>query len=389
MRQQIDSIVAGEQPQMVAFRRTIHQRPELSFHEERTASAICGVLQASGIPYTRKGRRGIAARLTGTRPGPHIAFRADFDALAIQEETDLPYASTEPGVMHACGHDAHTAVLLSFAKTIAAHPALIHGTVTFLFQDAEEIPPGGAKAMVEDGCLDGVDKIYAFHVADDLDAGVVGVCEGMYMAASDSYEVIFSGKGGHASRPNEGEDTILTMATAICTIDSIPARFLPVQAAAVVTTCAVNGGSSYNVIPEKCKILGTVRTFDKETAEKIRDSIESCVKSACLLYRTSYEYSYHWGYPALSNDAAHCQVVRDAARIARFPCVKIHPTTIAEDFSFYLQRIPGAYFRVGIRNPEKNAVYPLHSGKFQIDEDAMTAALKMFWMIYLRETGQG
>ena len=185
MIERIKSLAAAETAGMIAFRQELHQHPEVSYQEEWTAARLCAELEKLGVPYERKGRRGILARLTGAAPGPHIAFRADFDALAIQEETGLPYASREEGRMHACGHDGHTAVLRTLVRTMAANRDLLRGTVTFLFQDAEELPPGGAAAMVADGCLEGVDRIYALHVSDELDTGVIGVREGKYMAASD------------------------------------------------------------------------------------------------------------------------------------------------------------------------------------------------------------
>ena len=388
MIERIKSLAAAETAGMIAFRRELHQHPEVSYQEEWTAARLCAELEELGVPYERKGRRGILARLIGAAPGPHIAFRADFDALAIQEETGLPYASREEGRMHACGHDGHTAVLRTLVRTMAANRDLLRGTVTFLFQDAEELPPGGAAAMVADGCLEGVDRIYALHVSDELDTGVIGVREGKYMAASDCFNIAFTGRGGHGSRPNDGDDTISALAATVGAIDAIPSRFLPAYTDAVVTVCAVNGGTSYNVLPARCTMMGTVRTFEAETAREIRARIELCAQTAAQLFHTGYEYKYQEGYPAVVNDPDCCRTVRGAAALLGRPCIDIPPTTVAEDFSFYQQQVPGAFFRVGIRNPEKEAVYPLHSGKFRLDEDALPVALEMLWCIYLQETGQ-
>ena len=388
MIEQIKTIVEAETSDMIELRRELHRHPEISFHEDRTAEALCRILTELDIPYRRAGGRGIVAHLKGTRPGPNIAFRADFDALAIQEETGLAFASVEAGKMHACGHDAHTAVLVGLARSMAKHRELLCGTVTFIFQDAEETPPGGAAPMVDDGCLDGVDKIYGLHVSDELDTGVVGVCEGKYMAASDTFEITFAGKGGHGSRPCDGDDTISAMALAICTINAIPSRFLPAYRDAVITVCSVNGGNSYNVLPTKCTLMGTVRTFESETAQAIKPLIERCAQNAAGLFHTTYEYCYHEGYPVLVNAEVPCQTVRSAARLLGQKCMTIPPTAVAEDFSIYLQNVPGAFFRIGIRNPAKDAVYSLHSGKFNIDEEALPAALMMFWCIYLLETEQ-
>ena len=388
MIEQIKAIAEAETQNMTALRRELHRHPELSFHEERTTETICRILTESNIPYRRAGHRGIVARLESGLPGPNIAFRADFDALPIQEETGLDFASEEAGKMHACGHDAHTAVLAGLARTMSKHRELLRGTATFIFQDAEETPPGGAAPMVRDGCLDGVDKIFGLHVSDELDTGVVGVCSGKYMAASDTFEIIFSGKGGHGSRPCDGDDTISAMALAISTINAIPSRFLPAYRDAVVTVCSVNGGSSHNVLPTKCTLMGTVRTFESETAQTIKSLIERCAQNAAGLFHTAYAFCYHEGYPVLVNAEAPCQTVRSAARLLGQKCMTIPPTAVAEDFSIYLQNVPGAFFRMGIRNPAKDTVYSLHSGKFNIDEDALPAALMTLWCIYLLETGQ-
>ena len=388
MLDRIKAIAQAEEQAMTALRRELHQHPELSFQEDQTAAYLCRQLDELNLPYTRKGRRGIAARLSGVQPGPHIAFRADFDALPIQEDTGLPYASQIPGRMHACGHDAHSSVLLALAKTMSENRDLLRGDVTFLFQDAEEIPPGGAAAMVADGCLEGVDRIYALHVSEELDTGVVGVREGKYMAATYSFEASFLGRGGHGSRPSEGDDTVSALASAVTAINAIPSRFLPAHLGAVVAVCTVHGGTSYNALPAACTLQGTARVFEPETAELIRERMEICVRSVAEFYHVGHEFRFSAGYAPVVNDDGCCRTVRRAAQLLGRTCVTMPPTTIAEDFSAYLQRVPGAFFRLGIRNPALDAIYPLHSGKFRLDEGALPAALELFWTIYLQETGQ-
>lgn len=388
MTERIKAIARGEAERLTALRRELHEHPELSFQEERTAALLRARLEELGLPWRNVGRRGIAVRLTGDAPGPHIAFRADFDALPIQEETGLPFASQTPGQMHACGHDAHASVLMGLARTMAAHRDLLRGDVTLLFQDAEEIPPGGAAAMVADGCLDGVDRIYGLHVSEELDTGSVGVCEGEYMAAAYSFEVSFLGRGGHGSRPSQGDDTVSALAAAITGINAIPARFLPAHETASVAVCRVSGGNSYNVLPARCTLQGTARAFSPQTAEIIRERIRLCAQGAAALYHTDFDFRFEPGYSPVINDPACCQVVRQAAGLLGLPCRTLSPTTIAEDFSAYLGQVPGAFFRIGIRNPALDAVHPLHSGKFRLDEAALPTALALFWAIYLRETGQ-
>ena len=388
MMERIKALAMAETQELVNLRRELHRHPEVSFQEDWTSTYLCDKLKELNLPYIRKGKRGIAVRISGDLPGPHIAFRADFDALPIQEETGLPYASQISGRMHACGHDAHSSILLALARTMAHNRDLLRGTVSFLFQDAEEIPPGGAAAMVEDGCLDGVDRIYALHVSEELDTGVIGIREGNYMAATYSFEVSFLGRGGHGSRPSQGDDTVSALASAITAINAIPSRFVPAHLGAVVAVCSVHGGTSYNALPAKCTLQGTVRTFEPETAELIRERIEICARSTAELYHTGHEFRFAAGYAPVVNNDVCCQVVRRAAELLGQDCVTLPPTTIAEDFSAYLQHVPGAFFRLGIRNPAMDAVYPLHSGKFRLDEAALPTALEMFWTIYLQETGQ-
>ena len=344
MIEQIKAIAEAETQNMTALRRELHRHPELSFHEERTTETICRILTESNIPYRRAGHRGIVARLESGLPGPNIAFRADFDALPIQEETGLDFASEEAGKMHACGHDAHTAVLAGLARTMSKHRELLRGTATFIFQDAEETPPGGAAPMVRDGCLDDVDKIFGLHVSDELDTGVVGVCSGKYMAASDTFEIIFSGKGGHGSRPCDGDDTMSAMALAISTINAIPSRFLPAYRDAVITVCSVNGGSSHNVLPAKCTLMGTVRTFESETAQTIKSLIERCAQNAAGLFHTAYEFCYHEGYPVLTEEDPGYSAIEStmSAQVRIYPTVVDHQLYVSgAEQTIYLYDLSG------------------------------------------------
>lgn len=388
MHLQIKKAVAAEFSQTVAFRRYLHQHPTPSFCEEPTTAYLCEQLELAGISYRRCGANGIVARICGSRPGPCIAFRADFDALKIQEPEGLPYASQNPGVMHACGHDAHAACLLSLARLFKEHTDWIAGEVVFIFQYAEELPPGGAGPMIEDGCLDGVDRIYGFHVSDELESGTVGVCPGKYMAASDSVFIEFTGNGGHGSRPGETQDTVAAAAQAICQINTIISRFVSPLRSAVISICNIHGGICYNVIPDKVRLEGTVRTYEKETAELIAAKMEQAAKSAADMYGTKMSYEFRYGYPAVVNHERETELVCEAARFLGLPLQQIEPTPVGEDFSRYLERVPGTFFRIGIRNEELNAVYPLHNRLFALDETAMSVALEMFLNTYLLDTQQ-
>lgn len=290
--------------------------------------------------------------------------------------------------MHACGHDAHAAVLLSLARVFSQHPEWLAGDVVFIFQYAEELPPGGAAPMIENGCLQGVDRIYGLHVSDELDTGVVGICTGNYMAASDSFSIEFLGDGGHGSRPSETQDTISAAATAILQINTIVSRFISRLHPAIISVCNIHGGNSYNVIPSKVRLEGTVRTYEEETAEFIHNRLEKIARTTAEMYGTEVNFDFQRGYPVVRNTVRESDVVREAARKQGLPLQEISPTPVGEDFARYLQKIPGAFFRVGIRNPSLNAVYPLHNSHFALDEAALVTALKMFLGIYFVESGQ-
>lgn len=388
MIERIRAAVAEEYPHTVDCRRYLHQNPRLSFQEADTADYLRAQLKEAGIPYTQAGENGIVARVRGSRPGPGIAFRADFDALGIQEPEGLPYASQNPGVMHACGHDAHAATLLSLARLLNRHPEWVCGEAVFIFQYAEELPPGGAAPMIQDHCLDGVDRVYAFHVSDELESGVVGICPGKYMAASDSFFIDFLGDGGHGSRPGETQDTVSAAAHAITQINTIISRFVSPLRAAVISVCNIHGGVSYNVIPSKVRLEGTVRTYEPETAQLIREKLENAAQTAAGMYGTGCKFTFELGYPTLVNHPRECDVVRQAAERLGLPVREIEPTPVGEDFAYFLQKRPGALFRVGIRNEKKQSVYALHNRRFTLDEEVMRAALETFLTIYLLETSQ-
>jgi len=388
---QIEEIVKQELDAMQRDRRHLHRHPEMSFEEKETSSYICESLDAACIPYEKGvgGPWGVVARIKGEEEGPCIAFRADMDALGIKEKTGLPYQSENEGVMHACGHDVHTTVLLALARVLNAHRELVKGEAVLIFQYAEELPPGGAGPMIEAGCLEGVDRIYGMHVEDQLPVGEVGVREGPYMAASDSFFVEIRGGGGHGSRPYETQDTVTAAAMAILNINQIVSRTVDPFDSVVISVCQIEGGISYNIIPPLVSFSGTVRTYRRENAELVKEKVETAIRTACQMYGAEYDYRFEHGYPSVCNSERESEVVRRAAeRTGKYPCRKIPPTTVGEDFSRYLEKVPGAFFRVGIRNPEINAVYPLHHSCFQADERAMGIALEMFLQIYMEETGQ-
>lgn len=388
MLELINESVSKELESTIGFRRYIHSHPCLSYHEEQTRDYICSQLESAGIEYRLCGKNGIVAKLTGEDNSRCIAFRADFDALPIQEPEGLEYRSLNPGVMHACGHDFHAASLLSLARILKQHPQWLKCSAQFIFQYAEELPPGGAKPMIEDGCLEGVSKIYGLHVSEEIPTGSVGVRCGKYMAASDAFFIDFTGEGGHGSRPSEAMDTVSAAATAITQINAVISRFVSPLNDAVISVCKIHGGETYNIIPECVKLEGTVRTYEAETAENIFGKIKEIAEHSAHIYGANAQVRVEYGYPALVNSQVETETVAAVSQQLGIPIQEIPPTPVGEDFARYLQLIPGAFFRIGIRNEELGAVYPLHNKKFRLDESALETALKLCLGIYLKETKQ-
>lgn len=384
----INDAVSEEIANTIKYRRYIHQHPCLSFREEETRDYLCSELDQAGIAYRKCGQNGIVAKIGGADSSRCIAFRADFDALPIQEPEGLEYRSVNPGVMHACGHDFHASALLSFARILKQHPEWLKCDAEFIFQYAEELPPGGAKPMIEDGCLAGVTKIFGFHVSEELPAGTVGVRRGKYMAASDGFFIDFTGEGGHGSRPSEAMDTVSAAATAITQINAVISRFVSPLHDAVISVCKIHGGETYNIIPERVRIEGTVRTYEPETAENIFGKIREIAEHSAYIYGANANVDVAYGYPAVVNHDSGVDTVISAAKQLALPVIDIPPTPVGEDFARYLQVVPGAFFRIGIRNPQLGAVYPLHNKMFRLDESALNAALKLYLGIYMKETNQ-
>ena len=384
----INDAVSEELSNTIKFRRYIHQHPCLSFHEEETRDYLCSELDKAGIAYSKCGQNGIVAKIKGADSSQCIAFRADFDALPIQEPEGLEYQSVNPGVMHACGHDFHASALLSFARMLKRHPEWLKCDAEFIFQYAEELPPGGAKPMIEDGCLIGVTKIFGFHVSEEIPTGTIGVRRGKYMAASDGFFIDFTGEGGHGSRPSEAMDTISAAATAITQINAVISRFVSPLHDAVISVCKIHGGETYNIIPERVRLEGTVRTYEPETAENIFDKIREIAEHSAYIYGANANVDVSYGYPAVVNHDSGVDTVISASRQLEIPVIDIPPTPVGEDFARYLQVVPGAFFRIGIRNPQIGAIYPLHNKMFRLDESALNTALKLSLGIYLKETNQ-
>ncbi|MBA4533192.1 M20 metallopeptidase family protein [Brevibacillus halotolerans] len=368
-------------PELVEFRRDLHMYPELSFQEVNTPIKIADYLRQIGLEVkTGVGGNGVLGVLKGGKPGKTVALRADFDALPIQDEKEVIYKSRVPGVMHACGHDIHTAGLLGVAKVLSEYRDELPGTVIFIHQFAEELLPGGAVSMIEAGCLDGVDVIYGAHVSSDQPVGVVGVKSGYMLAAADSFYMEITGKGGHGAYPHKAIDPLVIGSQLVLNLQQIVSRRIDPLQAAVLTVGSFHAGKAFNVIPQSVTLSGTVRTFDENVRQKIETSLEQITKTTCEGSGATFTIDYERGYPALCNDETETERIHQLAKLL----VGEEHTEIlesrmgAEDFAYYLQKIPGTFFYVGGRNPEIQATYPHHHPMFDVDERSMLVAGKLF-----------
>ncbi len=364
-------------PELTRIRRDIHQHPELSFQEFRTAELVADTLLELGIePQTGIGRTGVMAQI-GTGDGPTIAIRADMDALPITEKNDLPYKSQNPGVMHACGHDAHTAILLGAAHLLKQSLAedKWRGNVRFLFQPSEEVsdPDGisGATAMIEDGALKGVDAVIALHVLSHMPSGVFRFHDGYSMAAVDMFEARITGDGGHGAYPHTGSDPLFMLGPILNALYAIPSRQINPLRPSVVSLGQVSGGNIHNVIPSEVMLKGTIRSFQEEVRQQLWEEIERALKISETL-GGGYELEITEGYPALHNASEVNDWMRDTVRelLGETAVSDTEFGMGAEDFAYMTQNAKGAMVMLGAALPDGIARYH-HTETFDIDESVL------------------
>lgn len=388
----IKTIASSKLPEMIDNRRYMHMHPEVSFTEKETYQFILGKLKQYPELNIRENvgknneNEGIGIIATIGTGSPHIAVRADFDALPIEDQKDVPYKSQNPGVMHACGHDGHTSTLLGLVDTVVANKANLEGTVSFIFQYGEEEQPGGARAMVEDGALESVDKVYGQHYWSQFDTHEIQTRAGALIASPDGFYITIKGSGGHAAYPDLTVDPIVVAAELITNLQTAVSRQISAIDNAVVTIGSVRGGDAFNVIPDTVKIVGTVRTFKQEVKEKIHDIFKNEVEYTTKKRGASAEMKYQFGYPAVINHETEAEVIENAAKELGLPYKEADPLMIGEDFSYYILDKPGAFFYTGVGNEEKKSTPAHHTDMFDIDEDAMESALMMFMKILEMET---
>jgi amidohydrolase len=383
LEKQIASILTDQMVQEIAaYRRQFHQYPELSFQEFKTSEVIRGILDRWGIEYTYPHvKTGIVARIVGDHPGRRIALRSDMDALPINEQTGLGYASRNSGVMHACGHDMHMASLLGAIRLLNQLRHEINGEILFLFQPGEEKIPGGAKLMLEEGVFNGREPhlIIAQHVLPEMKAGHVGFKPGIYMASSDEIYITVKGKGGHGALRQHIKDPILMASRILLTLQEEVQRMAPVEIPTVLSFGKVVADGAVNVIPDDVTLEGTFRTMNEEWRKEAHRLIRKVASEISASMGGSAEVEIRIGYPVLHNDE---QITRESIRLAKklldeenVEVMDIRMT--AEDFAWFTQRIPGMMYRLGVRDPGSEQPYLLHSPLFKVNESALKTGISV------------
>ncbi|MCH9813817.1 MAG: amidohydrolase [Epsilonproteobacteria bacterium] len=366
---------------IIEIRRDLHMHPELSGDEEQTKYLIKGVLEASG--YTIKEfdhHFGIIADLHTSQVGKTVAIRADMDALPIQEQTDKAYASVHHGVMHACGHDSHTAIALGAAMAIAKYKKKVPGNIRFIFQPSEESKEGGSTEMIAGGALKGVEAIFGLHAYPYLNTGQIGFKYGVMMASADIFTIEVFGKSAHGARPHEGVDAILVTSMIVNSLNHIVSRKIDPLHPAVISLGTIEGGQASNIICEHVLLTGTVRTVNESIRQNIPQMMEESIKGICKSMGATYYFNYQFGQPELINHNEMVDILLYEATqiIGETDCIDlVDPVMGGEDFSEYLQIVPGAFFRLGTCNKEKLTCAPQHNSRFDVDDDALKIGMKI------------
>ncbi|HEV2226656.1 MAG TPA: carboxypeptidase CpsA [Nitrososphaerales archaeon] len=365
------------EPEIIKTRRTVHQHPELAYHEEATSKLVADRLESLGVEVRRRvGGTGVLGTLKGSKKGRVVALRADMDGLPVQELADVEFKSKVNGVMHACGHDTHVAMLLGAARILSEHRDELAGTVKFLFQPAEEHGgKGGAKPMIEDGVMSDpkVDYVFGLHIDSATKSGEIAVREGALMAAPDTFKVKIIGSGGHGSEPHETVDPIYVAAHVILALQGVSSRMIDPVRPFVITVGAVHAGTKENIIPDEAMLDGTIRTLDEATRKRAKKKVEEVAKGVCRSFGAKAEVEFlEDAYPVTINDPkATEKAVKVLRRIPGIKIKEMEPILGGEDFSRFLQKAPGTFYFLGTDNPAKGCVYPNHSSKFKVDEDVL------------------
>ncbi len=358
---------------IIERRRDFHRHPEIAYEEERTSSVIRKFLESLGLPVSAFAKTGLRGVLEGQPGGKTVALRADIDALPLKEEGKKEYISENPEAAHACGHDGHMAILMGTAELLSQRKNKFQGNVVFLFQPSEERIPGGAKKMIEEGALEGVDGIFGLHLWQPLPTGSVGIVKGAMMAQPDAFSITVKGKGGHGSMPHTTVDPILVASHLVVNIQSIVSRNVDPLKPVVVSFGTVKGGTIYNIIPGEVSLTGTVRTFDPSIQSLAEERLKGIVEETCKTFGATAEFEYEKGYPPLVNQEAMVDFVLEVTRktLGKDRIQTIDPVMGGEDFAYFLQKVPGAFLFFGMGDGME---FPHHHPAFDLDEKALPQA---------------
>ncbi|KEK09590.1 N-acyl-L-amino acid amidohydrolase [Lysinibacillus sphaericus] len=364
--------------QAIEDRRYLHQYPELSGQEYETCQFICKRLEQLQIKILDFNPPSVVAMVEGTKGRKTIALRADIDALPIVEEGDKPYISQRPGIAHMCGHDGHTAILLAVAEWISMNKEKIEPNVMLIFQSAEEITPSGADFLIQNGVLEGVDAIFGIHLWQGLEKGKIGLTYGPMMASVDDFEIEIQGYGGHGSMPHETVDPIYIASHVMQSFQSIISRNLNPIEAGVITVGSIQAGTTYNIIPDSAKLIGTIRALTPETVHTIQTKMVKLTEGICGAFGAQGKIDFILGTPPLINDSKESHFVESIVRenFGENVCKLVDPVMGGEDFAYYLKHKPGAFIFVGMGGEKSN--YPHHHPRFDLDEDVFPDAIKLF-----------
>jgi amidohydrolase len=373
--------------QLVTWRRDFHRHPETAFEEHWTSSVLRQFLEERSIPVQVMAKTGLRGLLKGKPGGRTVALRADIDALPLKEDGDKEYISENPGAAHACGHDGHMAILMGMIELLCRRKEDFQGDVVFLFQPSEERIPGGAKLMIEEGALEGVDAIFGLHLWQPLATGVVGLVKGAMMAQPDKFTIRIHGKGGHGSMPHQTVDPILVASHLVVNIQSIASRNVDPLKPVVVSFGTIEGGTIYNIIPEEVVLTGTVRSFEAGVQELSENRLKEITDATCAAFGATADLVYEKGYPPVVNEESMVDFVGHTACgiFGEDKVQDIAPVMGGEDFAYFLQEVPGAFLFFGMGD---GMTYPHHHPAFDIDEKALPQATLLMTALALEYLAQ-
>lgn len=392
IKEKIQAIAAAVFEEVVSFRQHLHAHPELSFHEFETSKFVQEKLRQWGIPFSTMANTGVVGLIKGDLPGEQvIALRADMDALPIQELNDKPYASTNPGVMHACGHDVHTSSLLGTAYILSQLKSEFSGTVKLIFQPGEELLPGGASIMIKEGVLENPTPQYVVgqHVMPLIECGKVGFRSGIYMASTDELYVTVKGKGGHGAQPHQNIDPVLITSHIIVALQQIVSRNADPRLPSVLSFGKVNANGATNIIPNEVKLEGTFRTLDEDWRREAKRLMRKMAEGIAESMGGSCDFEIRNGYPFLVNEPVLTASARGFAEeyLGKDNVIDLDIWMAAEDFAYYSQVADACFYRLGTGNAAKDTTYSVHTPNFDVDEDALKVSTGLMTYIALKQLG--